>query len=91
MSAPAVTIPSDTLSLPSSKISIYSGDALWALALLPQSDEGISYQLMRTLWSYPLVANIAAGIKVSLSPLNSHAVSGIPPAGYVNCSLESSL
>ncbi|XP_059471685.1 uncharacterized protein LOC132194437 [Neocloeon triangulifer] len=74
LSAPPVTIPSDTLSPASSKIAIYSGDALWALALLPNSDDDIPYQLLRTLWSYPLVANIAAGIKVSLSPLSS----GIP-------------
>jgi len=71
LSAPPVTIPSDTLSPASSKISIYSGDALWALALLPHGETGITDQLMRTLWSYPLLAHIAAGIKVSLSPLSS--------------------
>ncbi|CAB3366203.1 Hypothetical predicted protein [Cloeon dipterum] len=72
--APPVTLPSDTLSLASSKITIYSGDALWALALLPNTAAKIPYQMTRTLWNYPLVANIAAGIKVSLSPLSSTGV-----------------
>ncbi|KAF4522818.1 hypothetical protein B566_EDAN008079 [Ephemera danica] len=69
LAAPAVVIPGDTLAPASSQISLYSGEALWALALLPAAEHPVPAHLLRTLWAYPLLANIAASVKVSLSPL----------------------